>query len=141
MSATFQLEILTPEKQFFNGPVEALTVTTVDGQLTVLAGHMPLTAPLDIGIVRIKQDGSWREAFQSEGFLEVDGGLNGITHVFAQAVEWPEDIDERRALEAEHRVRERMRQQRSRMEYQWSKIALTRAMTRLRVTRKNYNID
>ncbi len=141
MSAQFDLEILTPEKLFFSERVEALTVTTVDGQLTVLAGHMPLTAPLDIGVVRIKQNGQWREAFQSEGFLEVDGGANGAMHVFAQAVEWPEEIDAKRAEEAERRARARMRQQRSRIEYQWSKIALARAMTRLKMTKRHFNID
>lgn len=136
--STFSLEVLTPEKLFFAQEVEALTVTSVDGQMTVLKDHMVMTAPLDVGSIKIKQDGAWREAFQSEGFLEV--GEHGVTHVFVQACEWAEDIDAARAAAAAHRMEERMRQQRSMMEYQWSKIALARAMTRLRIT-KNQNFD
>lgn len=61
-----------------------------------------------------------------------------MTHVFVQACEWSEDIDAARAAVAERRIMECMRQQRSRVEYQWSKIALTRAMPRQRITQKRY---
>lgn len=137
MSA-YPLIILTPERQFFSGDVEALTVTTTDGELTVLKDHAPISAPLVVGSIQIKQDGQWRQAFQSEGFLEVDE--TGV-HVFVQACEWPEEIDAKRAEEAEARARERLRQQRSRMEYQGSRIAMARAMTRLRITGSKVNLD
>lgn len=136
--STFLLEILTPERQFFEGEVEALTVTTTDGELTILKNHTPITAPLIVGNIHIKQNGSWRHAFQSEGFLEVD---EDGTHVFVQACEWPEDIDASRANAAEHRARERLRQQKSMQEYEWTRTALTRAMARLRITKNKYNID
>ena len=38
---TFELSIMTPERQFFSGQVEALTVTGIDGQMTVLPGMPP----------------------------------------------------------------------------------------------------
>jgi len=65
--------------------------------------------------------------------------VDGMTHVFVQACEWPEDIDKVRARMAAHRIEERMRQQHSMVEYQWSRIALARAMTRLRLTDRNIN--
>ncbi len=136
--SVFMLEIYTPEREFFAGEVEALTITTTDGELTVLKDHAPITAPLVVGEIKIKQNGVWKQAFQSEGFLEVD---EDGTELFVQACEWPEDIDRRRAEEAEHRARERMRQQRSMQEYQWSKIALARAMARLRITNSKINLD
>ena len=133
MPKTFFLEILTPEKMFLSGQAEAITVTTTDGEFTILAGHIPITMPLGVGSVRIKQDGEWHEAFQSEGFIEFD---DNEAHVFLQACEWPRDIDEQRAEQAERRIRERMRQQRSMVEYQWNKAALARAMERLRITNR-----
>ena len=54
--------------------------------------------------------------------------------VFAQACEWPQEIDARRAQAAERRSAERLRQKRSMSEYKQSKIALARAMARLRVS-------
>lgn len=136
--STFRLQILTPERLFLEDEVEALTIMTTDGEWTILSGHAAMTAPLIIGKIRIKREGVWREAFQSEGFLEIDE--EGV-HVFAQACEWPEEIDIRRANEAEHRAREDMRQRRSLREYERSRSALTRAMARLRITNSRINLD
>ena len=136
--STFQLEILTPERQFFADEVQALTITTTDGELTVLKDHTPITVPLVVGQIKLKQNDVWKTAFQSEGFLEVD---ETGTYVFVQACEWPENIDARRATEAENRAKERMRQQKSLQEYQWTQVALTRAMARLRVINNKVNLD
>lgn len=130
---TFELSIMTPERQFFSGQVEALTVTGIDGQMTVLAGHAPMVVSLDIGEISIKKDGTWRQAVNTEGFMEV---LGDSVVMFVQACEWPEDIDVRRAEEAKHRAEERIRQRQSILESQTSKIALARAMVRLRATHR-----
>ena len=130
---TFELSIMTPERQFFSGQVEALTVTGIDGQMTVLAGHAPMVVSLDIGEISIKQDGTWRQAVNTEGFMVV---LGDSVVMFVQACEWPEDIDVRRAEEAKHRAEERIRQRQSILESQTSKIALARAMVRLRATHR-----
>ena len=63
------------------------------------------------------------------------------TIIFSQAMEWPDEIDISRAQAARERAEERLRQQRSYQEYQQSKIALARAMVRLRVGRRNQNLD
>lgn len=130
--STFKLEVMTPEKKFLEAEVEALTVDCVGGQITVLKGHAPLVAALEIGDMKIKIDGSWKHAFNSEGFLEVrpDEVL-----VFIQACEWPENIDAKRAEEALARSQEKLRQKQSILEHKHNQISLTRAMVRLRVTK------
>lgn len=138
MSTPFHLEILTPEHQFFSDDVEALTISTLDGEMTILKDHAPITAPLLVGSIKIKQNDEWREAFQSEGFLEVTA--EGA-HLFVQACEWPENIDVRRAEAAERRAREQLRQQRSMQEYRRFQISLARAMVRLRITHTKINLD
>ena len=138
MSDSFPLIIMTPERKFFDGEVEAITITTIDGEFQILKDHTPITLPLVVGSIQIKKDGKWKEAFQSEGFLEVS---NSMVRVFVQTCEWPEDIDAARALAAQQRAIERMRWQKSMVEYQWTKIALARAMVRLRITHSKMNID
>ncbi|MDR3278006.1 MAG: ATP synthase F1 subunit epsilon [Oscillospiraceae bacterium] len=133
MGKLFDLKILTPEREFFSGSVEAITVSVYDGSMTVLADHIPLIAPLEISSLRLKMpDGEWREAFNSEGFMEVR--REGVL-LFVQTCEWPEEIDARRAEEARLRAEELLRQRHSMSEYQQSKIDLARAMERLRVTK------
>ncbi len=131
MSHTYLLDILTPERPFFSDQVEALTVYAPDGSITILAGHAPLITPLEAGSLKIKVDGQWKEAFHSEGFMDVS--RNGVV-VFAQSCEWPENIDTHRALEAKRRAEEALRQKQSIKEHKLSQLALTRAMARLRIS-------
>ena len=132
MAKLFSLKVLTPEREFYNGDAEAVTVPAPDGLFTILAGHTPIIMPLVVGTIRIKKDGIWQMSVNSEGFMEVS---SHEVLIFVQACEYPEEIDTRRAEEARRRAEEQLRQKQSMGEYQQNKLALARAMARLRVTR------
>jgi F-type H+-transporting ATPase subunit epsilon len=138
MEKQFKLTIVTPERQFFDGNAEAVTVTAPDGQMTILANHVPIVAPLVVGTLSIKTDGEWHQSFNSEGFMEV--GAEEVV-IFVQACEWPDEIDERRAEEARRRAEERLRQKQSIQEYKQTKMALARAMARLRISHNRLHHD
>jgi len=133
MAKLFKLTVITPEHEVFDGEVESLKVTTFDGQFAFLAGHVPIVMPLVVGSIKIKTPDETLEVFNSEGFLEIDheGAM-----VFVQACETPEEIDRFRAEEARIRAEERLRQKQSLREYQNSKLALARAMARLRISKQ-----
>ena len=138
MPAKYTLEIITPERIFFRGEVESVIIPTPDGYMSVQKMHEPMVAALSIGDMKLNIDGEWRECTTSAGFVEV---RPDETIIFSQAVEWPEEIDMRRAQEARERAEERLRQKKSYQEYMQNQIALARAMVRLRVGRKNRNLD
>lgn len=50
---SFQLEVITPEKMFFQGEVKKLTVPSITGQLTILTHHLPIFTLLDQGKIKI----------------------------------------------------------------------------------------
>lgn len=131
----FLLEIITPEKSFYRGEVESINIPSIGGSCTIEAGHQPMVFATEPGTLRITADGASREAFMSEGFIEV---RPDETLVFSQAVEWPEDINERRAAEAKERAEEQLRRNRSAAEYRLNRLALQRAFARLRVKHHNY---
>jgi len=132
MPKLFNLKIFTPEREFFDGDVEAVSAFASDGNVMILADHAPFIMPVSIGSIGIKQDGKWDMSVNSEGFLEVHN--EGVI-IFVQACERPDEIDARRAEEAKRRAEEHLRQQQSMSEFKQSKIALARAMTRLQVAR------
>ena len=138
MPASYMLEIITPEREFFHGEVESVIIPTPDGQMSILRMHEPMVAALSIGEMKICIDGKWAVCTTSEGFVEV---RPDETIIFSQAVEWPDEIDVMRALEAKERAEERLRQLQSRQEYMRSQVSLARAMVRLRVGKKNQNLD
>ncbi|MGM9635611.1 MAG: ATP synthase F1 subunit epsilon [Candidatus Avispirillum sp.] len=127
---TFKLEVLTPRREFYSGDVEAVTIVLEDGEMTLLKDHEPMLAALEIGEMRIKTADGWKNAFASQGFVEV---RPDETLIFVQTCEWPEDIDEARAEETRQRAAEAMRQKLSIIEYKESQAALARSMMRLRV--------
>jgi F-type H+-transporting ATPase subunit epsilon len=131
MAKLFNLKILTPEREFFDGEVEAVTLYAPDGSVTILADHTPFIMPVIVGTIRIKSDGKWEESVNSEGFMEVHH--EGVL-IFVQSCEHPEEIDKRRAEDALLRAEEHLRQKQSMSEYKQSKLALARAMARLKIT-------
>jgi F-type H+-transporting ATPase subunit epsilon len=135
---TFPFEILTPEHRFFSGDIEALTFTADDGEWTILKGHAPMIVVLRPGMLKIKQNGQWREAVNSEGYMEV---APHSTVLFAQTCEWPEDVDRQRAERARLRAEEALRQSHSQAQFRANQIMLARAMARLRNTHNKVNLD
>lgn len=130
MPNSFQLSVLTPEREFYNDRVESLIVESIDGQICILADHVPLVTALSVGTLKIKKGDTVREAFHSEGFMEVrpEG-----TIVLLQACEWPEEIDVNRAEEARLRAEARIEQQKNAESIAKGKAALSRALTRIKV--------
>jgi len=132
------LEIITPERVFFRGDAESVIFPTADGYMSIQKMHEPMVALVTVGDMRICVDGVWKQCTTSEGFVEV---RPDETIIFSQAVEWPDEIDVRRAQEAKERAEERLRQTQSYQEYMQNQIALARAMVRLRAGRRSQNLD
>lgn len=134
MANTFHLQIITPERVFIDGQAEMLTVEATDGEVGIAAGHSPVIISTAEGEMRIQMDGRWRVAAASDGTVTV---TPDHVLVMLQTVEWPEEIDARRAQEARDRAEEILRQKCSMQEYVMAKSMLSRAMVRLRVASRN----
>ncbi len=130
---SYLLEIMTPERLFFDGQVESLQINGSDGELSIWKGHATMLATMPVGGLTIHTaEGEVKDAFHSEGFVEVrpDRVL-----VFVQSCEWPEEINAARAREAMDRANEKLRQKQSILEHRHTEISLARAMARLRIKR------
>jgi len=76
--STYQLSIITPNGKVFDGQVESIVATGMDGSLGVLAGHTPLVVALKNGPLKVKTPTAEKFYAVSKGILEV-GRQN---HVF-----------------------------------------------------------
>ena len=128
MEKTFQLEIITPERQFYTGQVESLVLPALDGEYGVLPCHEPVVTAVEPGEARFKVDGTWHNVIVTQGFAEI---TSEYAVVLVSTAERPEEIDAARAQRAKERAEERLRQHESRREYFRSKAALARANARL----------
>ena len=51
-SGTFFLEIITPDRQFYEGLAQSLILPAVDGQMGVEPGHEPAVTAVEPGEMR-----------------------------------------------------------------------------------------
>jgi F-type H+-transporting ATPase subunit epsilon len=69
----FDLTIVTPEGEAFQGPVDAVVLPGSEGDFGVLPQHERLLTPLRPGPVEIRTGGATRRATIAEGFADVSG--------------------------------------------------------------------
>ena len=95
------LEIITPEKTIFKETIDEITLTTADGEITVMPNHVNLFTKVMPGEVTIKF--SKKELFMAitGGFLEVSG--DKLTLLADYAVR-AEEIEIEKAVEAQKRA-------------------------------------
>lgn len=85
------LKVITPERIVLEESVDAVTVMTESGEITVLPNHVPLVTTLAPGEMRVKSaQGEWYLAV-STGFLEVRPGNQLV--VLADTAERSEELD------------------------------------------------
>ena len=102
----FNLQILTPDKEFYSGETENLIVRTTVGDKGILAKHEDYVAALPIGKLKVKIDGSFRTAAVSEGIVKVS---KEKTVVLVQSCEWADEIDIDRAKAAKEAAETRLK--------------------------------
>ena len=132
---TFKLQIISPDRIFFDDEVEMVETRTTEGDIGVLKGHIPLTAVTVPGVLTIHQNGTTRQAAVHDGFLEI---LKDKMIVLAEACEWPEEIDINRANEAKIRAERRLRGEDGKeINMDRAEMALRKALIRIQIAEKH----
>lgn len=88
--ATFQFDLVSPEKLLFSGEVDQVDVPGSEGDFGVFAGHAPMVAIVRPGMLTIYSNGKEEKVVVLGGFAEV--GPNGLT-VLADVAASVEDMD------------------------------------------------
>jgi F-type H+-transporting ATPase subunit epsilon len=127
---TMHVEIVTAERELYNGEADSLIAPGSEGELGILPRHAALLTTLKVGELLIKLSGAEEPFFVSGGFLEVSN--NSVT-VLAETAEQAEEIDEARAEAARRRAQELLAQAQSDAERAELVGALERAVARIHV--------
>jgi F-type H+-transporting ATPase subunit epsilon len=70
--ATFDLELVSPEKLLLSRPVEMATIPAAEGDMGVLPGHSPMIVALKGGVIEVRENGAVTERlFVPGGFAEI----------------------------------------------------------------------
>ena len=133
MAEIFRVEIITPDRIFYEGEAEFLEFTTAAGDIGVYAKHIPMTTVLAPGAVIIHKDGDETVAAVHSGFAEI---LGDKVTLLAEIAEWPDEIDVSRAEAAKARAEEHLANKTMGTDVKRAEYALRKALTRLDVAGK-----
>jgi len=130
-----KVKIIAPDRLFYEGDAEMVELTTTEGQIGVYKNHIPLTAVIAPGVVRIYEtEGVVKSAALHAGFVEI---LQDSVTVLAEVVEWPEEIDMNRANEAKIRAERRIAEKATETNMARAELALKRAVARIESVEDN----
>ena len=97
--ATFQLELVSPEKLLLSRAVEMVVIPAAEGEMGVLPGHAPMIVTLRGGTIRVTDGGKETDRlFVAGGFAEVTP--ERVTILADEAI----PVSELSRAEAERRV-------------------------------------
>ena len=131
----FNLEIISPDRQFYEGKVSFVEMTTTEGDIGVFKNHIPLTCILAPGLVKMYEEGSDepRKAIVHAGFVTI---LKDSVTIMAEVAEWPDEIDANRAEEARIRAQRRIEDGGDGVDIDRAELALKRSLARLEALKK-----
>lgn len=126
----FKLRIITPDRVFYEGEASMVEFNTTEGEIGVYKKHVPTTVIISPGILTITEAEGQKEAALHSGFAEI---LQDEVVILAEVIEWPEEIDVKRAEAAKERAEERLRSKTPETDVLRAETALQRALARIHV--------
>ena len=124
----FKVEIITPDRVFFTGEADFLEFTAETGDLGVYKNHIPMTTVLAPGLVTIHNGDEEKVAAVHAGFAEI---LGDKVTLLAELAEWPDEIDEQRAIAAKERADQRLASHTEDIDVKRAEFALKKALIRI----------
>ena len=126
----FDVSIITPEREFYTGQVTMVEFNTIEGEIGIYKNHIPMTVVLAPGIVTLTEENDAKTAALHAGFAEI---LGDRVTILAEIAEWPEEINVKRAKEAEERARQRLEAKAADTDMVRAEIALQKSLVRQKV--------
>ncbi len=100
------LEIVTPEARVYSDTVDNVVIPTVEGEIGVLPGHLPLLSQVADGELRVTKGTATEALVVGEGFVQVQG--DKISILAEHAIE-ENAIDEDAVEKAMQRAQQALR--------------------------------
>lgn len=129
---SFLIRIITPERIFYEGTATMAEFNTLEGEIGVYAGHIPMTVILKPGVLIISEEDGKKKAALHTGFAEI---LQNQITILAEAAEWPGEIDISRAKAARERAEGRIQNHKADTDLARAETALQRAVARIETLR------
>lgn len=127
------LRIINLDKEYFNGEVDLLNITTSAGELTILANHLPLITNIKVSHMYTVNDGETIDYAIAGGTLFVS---ETECKIITTAIESADEINEERAEASKLRAEERISSHDETIDMVRAEASLKRAINRMSLIKK-----
>lgn len=100
------LEIVTPEAQVYSDTIDSVVIPTVEGEVGILPGHVPLLTQVGYGELRVAKGSATQLLIVGGGFAQV---VADKVSILAESAITEEKIDEQAVEAAIKRAEEALR--------------------------------
>ncbi len=100
------LEIVTPEAKVYSDTIDSVVIPTMEGEVGILPGHIPLLTKVANGELRVTKGAQTLHLAVGGGFAEIDGDK---VSVLAERAITEEQIDEKAVEDAMKRAEQAMK--------------------------------
>jgi len=70
MEDNFKIKIISPERIIFSDEAKMVTLPSYEGDMSILKNHISIITLLRPGIIKVQNDGNFKEFFVQEGTVE-----------------------------------------------------------------------
>ena len=99
------LEIVTPEAKVYSDTIDSVVIPTVEGEIGILPGHIPLLTQIEHGELRVTKGAAVQWLAIGGGFAQIDGDR---VRVLAEHAVTEEKIDEHAVESAMKRAQQQL---------------------------------
>jgi F-type H+-transporting ATPase subunit epsilon len=128
------LTIISQDKQLLSTEVESITAPTVEGEITILPGHVPLLSKLQVGELRFRNNEEESSFVISRGFIDVRP--DNTVQVMVDVATHEREISIEKAEAAMKAAHETMATTTDRRELLLAEASLKRTLLEIKVAQK-----
>ena len=130
---SYNVEIVTPIRELKIQDVSYLRCPGLDGSFGIMNNHREGIFALSVGEIKVFQDGKSKYYATGGGFAEI---YNDSVKLLVESLEKSNEIDSDRANSSLKRAQQRKTEQNSEINDARVEASLTRALNRLRVSKR-----
>lgn len=131
---SFTLKLITPAGIKFEGEISEASLPTPDGQVSVLANHMPLITQISPGEIKIQSGGR-------DQYLATEGGVAYVSQNFlkilADTAESADSLDNAKIEEAKGKARQLKANATDETEFAFAEALLEKQLAKIRFIKRH----
>lgn len=128
------VDVLTPQNEIYKGEADEIQISTINGEIGILPGHVGLMAQIIPGELKIKNNGKTQLIAVLGGYVEIE---NNHVNVLGDYAVRAEDIEIAKVEQAKDKAEKAMSEKISQEDMATLRGELVKSILQLKIAKKH----